>query len=526
MPAIKEGTRIKKLGEDHVDVRSPVQVSLGVHVNGAALPHPDLNHVDTAIAGVKKRFAFRPPTADPQLLDELQQFVRQWLKENLTPLPHDTDVSVDTWLNTTNYPAWRRKQLRETFESMEGTVWNNPKIRKCKSFVKDECYPEYKHARAINSRSDAFKCLVGPIFKQIEKRVFDHPAFIKKVPVRERAAYIMERLYSETGKYVATDYSSFESLFTRALMLACELELYSYMTKNLPDHREFMRICDRVLAGRNTCQFKKFIVQVEATRMSGEMCTSLGNGFSNLMFMEFLCHKVGSKYLIGVVEGDDGLNRVEGPCPTAEDFAKLGLVIKLEVHDRIETASFCGLVFDPEEQVNVTNPVDALLKFGWTTRNYASARQSKLNVLLRASAMSMKYQYDGCPILWALADYGLRVTHSLYVNQRMSKYIHKARMNWYERNELLEALEAHIIDVPSRRPGPKTRLLVEELYGISVEAQIRIENYLLSKLDLSPLDFEQFADVVQDVHRDYYERYCRTAPVSHPVLYNLDFGIR
>jgi hypothetical protein len=348
--------------------------------------------------------------------------------------------------------------------------------------------------------------MVGPIFKLIELQVFQHPAFIKHVPVCDRPEYIYERLYAEGGKYVTTDYTSFESLFTRSLMMACEMRLYMYMTRNLPD-REFARMCEDVLAGRNHCAFKGFSVSVDATRMSGEMCTSLGNGFSNLMFMLFLCKRVGSTHVVGVVEGDDGLNRVEGPCPTIADFADLGLVIKLEVFDKIEDASFCGLVFDSIERINVTNPIEALLKFGWTTRDYSLVNQKTLNTLLRASSMSMKYQFDGCPVLWALADYGIRVTTQI----NMQRFLRR-KMSWWYREMLAAAFARQ--HLPSRRPGLRTRLLVEDRYGISVDAQLRMEAYLNSLMAVEPLEFDQFGDYVHVDHVHYYETYVVEIPVE------------
>jgi len=387
--------------------------------------------------------------------------------------------------------------------------------------MKDEFYAEFKHARAINARTDEFKCVVGPIFHQIEQKVFKHPAFIKKVPVNERPAYIYDRVYRVGGTYIATDYTSFEALFTRQLMMAVEIELYAYMTSSLPYHPEFMRICDEILAGRNKCKFRDFSVDIDATRMSGEMCTSLGNGFSNLMFMEFLCDEVGATYAVGVVEGDDGLYRVEGPCPTVEDFASLGLVIKLDHHDQLETASFCGLVFDLTDQINVTDPIQALMKFGWTSGSYSVAGEKKLAVLLRAKAMSLKHQFNGCPILDELANYALRITAHV---PRRSVQKHVDMINgtdMWTKEKLRQALNNAL---PSRPVGDRTRLLVERLYNVPVELQHTIEAYLRGLTVNQPLDAGIFLGSVKKDWESYWNAYVLRPAGDEVLKTRLDRG--
>lgn len=469
------------------------------------LPHPDPGDPDTIWAGVIKRFASRPPVANSARMRRLEKFVRKWLRENLKPLDRMVDLSVPSWLATANYPLWRKAQLQQIHESMEGNVWSNPKIREVKSFMKDEHYPSFKHARAINARSDEFKCIVGPLFHAIEQQVFQHPAFIKKVPVDQRPEYIINRIHRHGATYIATDYTSFESLFTEQLMQSVEFQLYKYMTSNLPENQEFTSICDEILGGRNVCRFRDFTVEIDATRMSGEMCTSLGNGFANLMFMEFLCEERGATHRVGVVEGDDGLYRVEGNSPTVEDFESLGLKIKLEKHKRLETASFCGLVFDLDDRINVTDPRPALVKFGWTSGSFATAGEKKLSVLLRAKAMSMKHQYSGCPILDALANYGLRIT-SRVSNDALRRYVERdGSLGWWERREMLRLLSRR--SLPCKPVGDKTRLLVEELYGVTVEMQLHIEAYLDGLTEKQPLDMSVLRGLIPEDWVTYWNEY-------------------
>lgn len=505
---IKQDAHITEPRPVRLNMRPTVGVSLGCHVVGAACPHPDPLDPNTTIAGVRKRFAIKPPKANPRTVRRLREFVRAWVRKNLTPIQADADVTVENWLSHTEYPAWRKKELCVQWDGVQ-SIWDPDKAQRyfrCSSFMKDESYPTYKHARAINSRSDEFKCAVGPIFKLLEEQVYKHPSFIKHVPVADRPAYIMAMLHREGAKYFATDYTAFESLFVEELMDACEFELYSYMTSFLPDGNDFMRLVREVLGGENLCVFKDFRVSLRATRMSGEMCTSLGNGFSNLMFMLFTAAEAGCTEVVGVVEGDDGLFTMVGAPPTSEDFAKLGLVIKAEVHDTISTASFCGIVFDPEDRVNVTDPSKVLANFGWTQRLHNRSRPYKLRVLLRCKALSYAYQYPGCPIIQELAHTGLRLTSEI-TKKQVLKTMNQKGMDSYLREKVSAAVERG--NIPCQPPPWNTRLLVERLYGYTVEQQLHIEAYLRSIEQLRPLDDPVLIAKLPLVWGDYFTRYAR-----------------
>ncbi len=475
-------------------------MSLGPHLFGVACPHPDLTCRYSAAAGVCKRFGRAPPPADPATLERFGEFVRSWLEKNLTPLEPSTDVSFETWLLKTPYTATRKAELALTYYQM-GSKWER-KIRACKSFIKDECYPDWKYQRGINSRTDSMKCLLGPWFKVIEEVLFKLPYFIKKIPIADRPNYIKERLTRLGVRYLASDYTSFEALFTADLMRNCEFQLYKYMTKFVPGHKDFWKLLDEVLAGENVCQYKWFQVRIRATRMSGEMCTSLGNGFSNLMFILFLCSELGSE-VDGVVEGDDGLFAIKGPIPTTEHFEKLGLRIKLEIHEELSEASFCGLIFDEYDTINVTDPLAELATFGWGTAKYLNAKQSKLLSLLRCKGLSLVHQYPGCPILQELGLYAIRMTRGIDART----YANSRHVCEWEREQILAALkDEKKLNEKVREPPKNTRLLIEKKFGMTIEQQLKIEALLRDKHDLSPIRLPFSVEVPQqwlDYSRDY-----------------------
>ncbi len=510
VPELASTSKVSGIAQFDPEKRKPVLVPLGCQLRAAAMPHPDTHHPPTALSGFKKRMTHQPPTPDPALLEKLRVFVRKYVRGNYRPLDSTSDVSLDTWLENTNYPLWRKEQLRTCWKSVESISG----LKQChfdvKCHIKDECYPEPKHTRGIYSRTDEFKCAVGPFFKLIESVVYADHHFIKHIPVRDRPKYIRDLLFRDGAEYWATDYTSFEALFVKALMEVCEMELYDWMTSMLPAGPEFMNLIRKVLLGDNRCVFSHFTGIVRARRMSGEMCTSLGNGFSNLMFMLFMAEQVGAREVEGVVEGDDGLFVMSGCPPTSDDFSRLGLIIKMEKHIRIETASFCGLVFHPDDLLNLTDPYEVLASFGYTSWRYARATRKMRLKLLRCKALSLAHQYPGCPVIQSLAFYGLRVTSVVDVVAWIRK-IGPLGMSGWERDQLLAAIqfgELRPVAVPMA-----TRLLFEELYGMSVEQQVSLENYLESRDDIVPLTHPSIDLHIPQAWLKYYAEFSRPAIV-------------
>jgi len=482
VPPIDSRIRIR-YNENYVGVvayRPAVMISLGCDIPYAVRPRGDPSDSDTIEAGAMKRFLTTTPLPDLSALDALNRFVISWCKKNLIPLSRDVDTSVESWLTKTNYPKARQEQLLKIWVESGGHL--KQKDYHVKSFVKDESYDEFKHVRLINSRSDLFKCQVGPIFKLIEEVVFKNAAFIKKVPIADRPAFIRQRLERDGAKYFYGDFSAFESHFGRLIMQKIEFVMYLYMTQYIPEYKKFSRILNDVIAGKNVCKTKMFKIFVEARRMSGEMNTSLGNGFTNLMLLLFLFEQLGEE-IHPVVEGDDSATSFMHRCPTADDFKKLGFTIKCGTCDNFEELSFCGMVFDPIDLVNVTDPHKVLASFGWEGRAYTKYTKRKLMALLRCKSLSYLYQYPGCPIIQSLANYGLRCTRSYDVR----RFVQTSRtLSVWDRELYILAMNntnyKTFVPVPYR-----TRLLVERLYGINISQQIRVEKYLDSLSTLTQL---------------------------------------
>lgn len=490
--------------------RDIVQVSLGCHYNGAAFPHADPRHPATLEAGFRKRMATKPPPSSRSLRRRFRTFVSDWVRRNLIPLDADVDLGLEKWLESTLYPLARKQQLRAAHIRVESDPSRSDrKWTQVQCFGKHECYPTYKHGRVIYARADEFKTIVGPLFRMIEDRVYAHPSFIKHVPVFSRAEYVLKLLKSEGATYIATDYTAYESHFTKRLMEDCEFILYDWMVRDTLEGRNVLDYYKRTVTGMNHCVFRNLMyAQMPAGRMSGEMTTSLGNGFTNLMLFLFMCKHFGLRNSAVVVEGDDALGRLFlGPGHTVAQiqqyYTLMGMNVKLELHRELNMASFCGLVFDEINLVNVPDPIKAILNFGWIDGRYKGSSSRTLAELLRGKAMSLMCMAQGCPVLQSLAMYGLRVTQGRY---RIDDYWLRQQIN-KSRDRMTPI---HIAEA--------TRLVMEKKYKITVHDQLLLEKYFDSLTSLVPLVDELLLPFLKDDQCHYFQHFVLHSQEQHPVL--------
>lgn len=495
--------------------RPPVAISLGPHWVGSLLPHADPSDAATLAAGVRARLGKVMPAIGDRssFLSGLKSYVERWIKKrNLSQLSWEFDPDFEVWLSKTNYPLWRKDELREHKEKILDMLQRNAHGElmnfTIKLFMKDEFYVDYKHARGIYARDDAAKIAFGPWFKGMEEIIYAQPEFIKHVPVKDRANYIYSRLFVEGSKYIATDYSSFEAHFDAELMKHCEFVLYEHMLKDANGGPEMLNLMKEVLMGKNRI-FNKYVkATCVARRMSGEMNTSLGNGFSNLMFMGYICELMGLGEPNGVVEGDDGLFQFLGRAPTTEDFTKYGFLIKLDTYTQISKASFCGNLFDEDDKQIVTDPLDILSTFGWTTYKYRNASLRKKKTLLRCKALSMAHQYPGCPLIGKLAQYVLRVTRGRTRKDMLDYIEHKRDLDMWQREKMTKILADYTKDEDLyQEPKMGTRLLFEEIYKIDYNTQIKIEQYFDSLDSIQPLNLPLLLDLIPNSWKTFYDTF-------------------
>lgn len=266
------------------------------------------------------------------------------------------------------------------------------------------------------------------------------------------------------------------------------------------------------MMGKNNIQFYSWIMNISCKRMSGEMNTSVSNGFMNLLLTHFLLEEAGNKNYDSVIEGDDSLNYYDVRPPTSEEYREMGANIKIEYPDNISEASFCGQIFDPSDMDNVVNPLEALVTFGWVKNQYMFANAKTLKSLLRCKALSLLYQYSGCPILRETALYGLRVTQDISQADVM-KTIDKMKMSMYERERIEMLFETSNEEmVFTNTVKDNTRNLVSRKFGIPVELQLQYENYIRNQTTLAPIVFPEFLHHMPQTWTHFYYTYGMETP--------------
>jgi len=424
--------------------------------NYAAPICPNRKDPHTIQQGFRKRIDGETLPFNRKRLRAFRQFVRRFIRKYLTPRQ---PLSFEEWLASTGYDDKRKEELRAAYNENKGTFPERKYAQKVKSHPKLESYEMYKFLRWINSRGDRFKVWSGPLFKTIEHELYQLHYFIKKVPVTERAQCI-RGLKRASARYIQTDYTSFEKHFTADVMRACEFELYKYMLGPYISRSELSYLLG-ILSGVNKLSTRSGCKgQTRARRMSGEMCTSLGNGFTNLMITLFLAEEKGLE-VDGFVEGDDGLFAIYNGILTTADYNGLGFDIKIIEGDDPCTMSFCGLIFGEDDQI-IRSPAKFVQNFGWTS-SFIHAGPKIMAELLRAKALSSVYETPHCPIIGAMARRALLKTRGV-----CPRFVHDG----YHDFSRIPRDESKL---PEFCPTFGTRLLFEQKFGVPVHLQLDCE---------------------------------------------------
>lgn len=425
----------------------------------------DANDVHTQKCAFLKRLLRDVPQYDPMFLRSFKKYVKKMLRRYVPPV---MPMDFEDWLADTDYNESDKAQLRDAHEALCGAPPSKHQRSHISTFIKVEPYPSWKQARMINSRCDAMKVYAGPAIKSIEKVVydidFDGIRFIKHVPVPQRPREIMN-LISPGANYYSTDFTAFESHFTPAIMETCELALIRHCCKGM----ELAEVLCDAYSGMNKMHMRNGLTAtVEGRRMSGDMHTSLGNGFTNAMLVSYLCHLKHHK-VRGFVEGDDG---IFATCATLDthDYEVLGFTIKMEKVESPCEASFCGMVFSASGEI-LRDPRKFMMSFGWT-HSMIMAGSKVMHQLLRAKALSAAYETPQCPIVGAFAHVALQKTQG-YVARWVRDGYHE-----HPRDESF---------LQPFCPSYDTRVLFQRVYGVSIELQVAIERCVFEdRLDEIP----------------------------------------
>lgn len=461
------------------------------------LPHTRINQ----IASIVHRFGRKMPWHDGDERKSLLKFSKEMIMKIFTPIVACDVPSFDTWINNSGYPGSRRKYLTELRRSITQI---NSDVFTSKSFLKDEGYLSPKQPRSINSYTDESKVILGPLVHAIDKATFKNKYFVKGQNVRDRPRVLFD-MFSKR-KVMGTDFSSFEAHHANELAEIVHF-WFMHMIRNCNISNMHKRMISRMVKGVNTSVFSQVQCEVSQRLMSGALWTSSSNGVLNLMLMMYLSartvlerrrgmaftHEDLIAYACyefnGLVEGDDGI--CEEVNVDEAIIRRLGLELKLDHYDNFGDASFCGIVCDPEELENVSDPVKFLRGFFILPAKLAEARDNVLKTQLRAKALSYKYALNNCPIIGPVCQAVCDATRGITV------CLDTAETDSYKRHLLADAIVARVWrDKPC--VSLKTRLLVERKFGVTVERQIEIER-MLTHIELGTHPVCDIGDLLDDV---------------------------
>lgn len=448
----------------------------------------------------RKRLMPKMPRVNKDKLVRMRKFVRSFVKKWYRPLDRmDAKKAFDHWItNQHNYNEHRKDEMRDAFSSIYDDHRNlDERDYWAKMFIKSEFYEEPKNARGICSRTDRFKAFVAPYIHEIEEVVYNtkidgHKWFVKGEVVSE-----LPRKIKRVLKYkykIETDFSSFESGFSPEFTDVCECELWRHMLKNnKPIMDAVLRVYfqpRKLLIGSG--KTKRFIdclkprleklinvnykAYVSGLRLSGEMWTSLGNGFSNLMIFLNEAHEKGVR-LIGLVEGDDGIFSCSEKIISNEEIEEYGFKIKLQYELDPTQTCFCGNLFDPREELLIVSP-EQISRLMWTCqRKYINSGKKIVNELLKCKAMSSYVQGRHTPIL-------AHLSYKVQLLLKDSKLRYEGGNYWWDQ-QLLKEIPTTSFVVPTITE--KSRSLYAQKFHIGLRTQLELEEQIMKATNIDDL---------------------------------------
>lgn len=430
------------------------------------------------------------------------EFVKKTINKYYKPLAHleEQDVFNDWIEKQHNYNDARKQELKEAFDTIhvEGKRLNE-KDYVVNTFIKPEWYEAPKCPRWIASRSDRFKAKVAGFIHRIEKQIYNtlidgNKWFIKGEVISQLPKRIKAVL---TKKFMLeTDFSSFESGFNPFFTDCCECNLWRYFLVNnktilddvmkcyyqksriqvktpkgmKPRYRE----CIKPRVEKLKCPY--YTAYASGLRMSGEMWTSLGNGFSNLMIFLYIAYLKG-KVIKGLVEGDDGIFGIDSKFVDAKIINEFGFSIKIQYETEMSKTCFCGNLFVEEEEKLIVAP-EQIARFMWTChRQYAFCGYKKQMQLLKAKAMSLYCTGQNTPIAAFLA-------YKTYMLLTSVKAVSDESHNWWKQEKLRQAKECLFV-LPTITE--KARLMYADKFKIPLSLQLMLENLIMKAKNVEEL---------------------------------------
>lgn len=474
-------------------------MALGLTMEGTCLFKADPCDPETVLQGCMHRQVCETPPIDRELMREWRAHNWAFITSRITPA--NEVMTFDNWLRRKwNVYSDTQKALlvvaRARWDS--GSRQQRMKWLRSTVFVKDEFYPEVKHARMIVNRTLEWLSFMGPLMTTCEDQVYQLPQFVKHVTEKERIAIVSD-VATPYVTVLEGDYTSFESSFVPRVIANCEWLLVKHIAAHALTTEELDILQQDMYKGESVLSHRHFTVRVRGRRKSGDAHTSMANGFTNFMLYRFaMLRQFPGNCAVAEnvkVEGDDSA----GAAPLVarrlfeHTMEALGFRLKLNVHTDPMRITFCQTQHISTGVV-VRDPRPILAKFGWSGSRHVSFNKKHLLMLLRSKALSLAASLPGCPIIWALAACAIRLTEKVDVDWHFVR----RHQTSYER----EVTEFSQTVVP---PTMEARVRVEQDFGINITSQLVLENYFHAKSDLGPCCHPLLIDILPRRWRVFYD---------------------
>lgn len=453
------------------------------------IPFRVTDDLNNWIRGVIKRCA-HTQNYDVQMLNEFIDFSHGIIIEFPTLNPGcKHDKLFEEWMEQSNYNNQRKNKLRNLMYQLDlvSDQRRYELLHTMTSFIKTEFYGETKEARIINSRTDAAKAYFGGYISKVQELVMKEHFVKHKTP-----SEIAEHMYEISKRYpyvYETDYSSFEGSFTQELMQGIELELFRHVLREYPQVVTYLESC---YSGCNKLVFnKRYKCKFKGSRMSGDMWTSLANGFTNFCLVKFIIHKHEQEYGRSIdydfiVEGDDGFIATNCQLNKMDWFAsRLGFKLKCDMKTDINDLSFCGIC---EHEGRLVPDIRRILNhYGYTcdkkliniisrsTDDKKLSKRSRKELLnyIHTKAISLLATSRGIPILQQVALQQLRLG-----GHYDPKYLDAWKIDQINFDVQIILRQLSEGSLLPEEVTDSMRVFVQDKFNISIDTQLRIEQEL------------------------------------------------
>jgi hypothetical protein len=470
--------------------RTPRLCHLGVGPRRACNPVPNGDSLCVAY-GLFNRIAVFMRDPHPVIMRMFLDHVDTKVLPTLRPV--EDIPTMEEWLESTKYTRKMKNQILSDWNNEVISPIQIPKQSHCKSFIKLEQYPEFKQPRIINGREMATIMTYANLIVAAEHSLYKHEWLVKKIAVTNRAGNLAENFPTVGGHIIGSDFTSFECSISHTLLHLVEKRMLKHMFRNTGFESQIDEYYELV-ANTNTMVFKNMKASVFGKRMSGDRTTSFGTCLIMIALFSFVFEYYNLEYVIRV-EGDDVIAWVNHLFPV-DIFDLLGFSIKLDHYEQVNYASFCGLIFDDSHNI-LTNPMKVILNTPWVDAKYRDSKCTKIRALQRAKALSILYQYPGCPVLGPYAAMVLRAStgtihRGTFDKMIASTYANRTGQNYDDFYAYFgqfpgsSMLHAVITYRPVTMMG---RVMVEDMFAMSVDEQLMLEESFATNFNEDLLDY-------------------------------------